>query len=288
MMNEPARVGGAGALWAVVWLAGCASSLEPRPPDSSEASGATCAGADCPADSAAATDPTRYEAREEVLAAEAKRKADAFRARLARLRAEREAREEARIAEAQQQGAAKNRAALSALTSSSRLQRAARDAKPPAAPERARLDPPPVPKSRPVERAREGVEATRETSKVVDPSPDGLLVAAWCVLGDESEAAERRMSALRREGAPRRRVGAWALAVVDVRGLEADAAAELATRGLAKRDHVCPKPSGAMRRLVRALYGPGAVGGEPPAALSRGAERLRRELEETAGLPAPE
>ena len=236
-------------------------------------------------------DDDRYEAREEVMAAEARRKAQAFRDRLERLRAEEERRARARAQQAQAEGAKKSQAVLSALAASESLADATQSAQAPRVSERARLDPPEVPRSRRVERSREGVEAATSGGAAADafgPTPEHLLRASACVLEREAEAAERTMRAARARGASRATLGEWALVVVDVGALRADIDAELEHRGLANRPQVCAKPSDPVRALIRSLYGPGAAGDAGPRATARAVERLRRELEVRAGLPVPD
>jgi hypothetical protein len=254
---------------------------------------ATCPdGAGCAGEDAESTDDgERYEAREEVMAAEARRKAQAFRDRLERLRDEEERRARERARRAQAEGAKKSQAALSALATSQSLADATEGAEAPRASARARLDEPEVPTSRPVERSRAGVAAAASGAPAADgfgPTPERLLRASACVLEREAEAAEQTMRATRARGASRQALGEWALAVVDIGALRADIDAELEHRGLANRPQVCAKPTDPVRALLRSLYGPGAAGDAGPRATARAVERLRRELEVRAGLPVPD
>lgn len=256
----------------------CAAGPEPAPP---------CPDGDCSEpDAAVADDPNRREAREQVMAAEAKKEAEAFHQRMRRLRAEEELRARARHAREQTESAARNRAALNALAGSDRLREATRHAEPPLASERPVIEELALPASAPVERVRDGVEASR-TPEAEGPPAEALLGAAFCVLDAESEAAHRSMGARRRAGAPREVLADWALAIVDLETLRDDVEEQLDPEDLANRAKVCANAPDPVRDLVRSLYGPGAAGDAGPRAASRGAGRLRRELEERAGLPAP-
>jgi len=231
----------------------------------------------------------QYEAREEVLAAEAKRRAQAFRDRLARLRAEEEARAQERAKQAQADGARRSQAVLSELTAAEPLADATQNVKAPRPEARSRVEEPELPASWRADRSAEAVSGAAAPAAVgFGPTPEAMLRASACELQREAEAAEQRLREARARGAGATDPGAWALVVVDVSALKRDIEAELDHRGLAKAPQVCANPPDPVRALIRSLFGPGATGDAGPRATSRAVERLRRELEVRAGLPVPD
>jgi hypothetical protein len=256
---------------------------------------------------APASAPTEArEARQEVLRAEAERRAEAFRQRLVQLRAEEEARARARAAAARKArtGTTGMARILTPLTDRGPSV-ASGEPRPPvsgtADARRSQTDPAEGPgdlgATAPAgrSRSRRAPMGRREPAAAVPkgparaepgfgPTPRDWLEGARCLGGKELSAVQTRMAAARRAGKPRRIQAEWALALVELQVLIDDVRAELAHRGLANREQSCGSPSPA-EGLLRQLFGPGAADAAMPDQVVRAALRVRSQLEIRAGLP---
>ncbi len=259
----------------LAFLVGCAAGCATSGPPGAETSEDTS--------EVSADDTDVYEAREEVLAAEARRKVAAFHERMSRLRADQAERAERREAEQRKSQAKRTQDMLTDLTGPGSLVTAASDARPAEARPRSAVEVPLPPSVVPAERSRRGAEEARAEEAGV-PAAE-LLRAARCLLRQSSAALEADIREARRAGDSRVDVGAYALALMDVQGLQQDVSAALSREGLANGKSPCTNPPTGVRQALEALYGEAARQRMSPEAITRGQARLRRELELRAGLP---
>ncbi|NJK89568.1 MAG: hypothetical protein HC923_09310 [Myxococcales bacterium] len=258
---------------------------------------AACAGAQAPPPSASpepCEDPTceessslggedRLEARQEVLQGEERKRTEAFRSRLERLRTQEELRSRQRFEELRARNATTTQALLSGLTGSSALAEATRGARRPAPPPR--LERELVTPSLPASRAPDAVAAARSEGAI---EPGLLLWASSCLLEDEEQKLLTRLTEARRESVSPAASGDWALAYVDVQMLADAVDVRLAQDGAPKdrASSPCPPPDDPLIEALRSLYGSGALDPAGASSTVRGVARLRRELEARAGLAA--
>ena len=234
------------------------------------------------------------ESRSQVQAAEAARRAEAFRGRLADLRA----------AEEQRQVRRRPRTATVAVA---RLLERTRRPVPAPGPEsdaeqvQETADAPSVPPgsgvatetpagSVPV-RVLPGRRGAKLAPPLEDaPTPEQYLRAGRCLLEADRTKGVNQLSAYRRgPSVDRAQAGQWALVLTDADALVGRITREIAHRKLVKKDPVCMSSSvRPVVALLRSLVGP------PPASLSRargygrGLSRLEQVLEVRAGLPRAE
>lgn len=249
------------------------------------------------------TAPTeKYEAREEVMAAERKRESRAFMSRLARLRAQEEARFIARVRASTITKAApvfsedevpenealevplETQVALSSEAPPDDFPRKSA----PAPPENL-VPAPPVLSVKPVakkpsldpETSMPGMPRTLGDA----PTPELYLRGARCLLSDDRRHHNQKLLEGKKSAA-RSELGALALLLVDGDGLSARIEAELNHRGLAKTGPACAHPTlRPVVLLLRSLVGQAARSGRDADRYGRGLLRLGRELEVRAGLP---
>ncbi|MCB9651481.1 MAG: hypothetical protein H6730_33535 [Deltaproteobacteria bacterium] len=241
-----------------------------------------------------------YESEQEVAAAEQARKAGAFQDRLARLRAEHEAREATRtssVAVASDPEALEDPDEQDALLqlamagtddpvdTGSSLR--AMEAAPP---------PPPGPqvvtptRAAPLQRTAPAalpVPAAAVAAPAAVATPEELLRAGRCLVDADRRQASSVLAQLKRTpGSSRAQQGALALVMMDGQGLMDRIDAEVAHRGLAKEGPVCSSSKlASVSQELRGVLGAPPASGVDAAQYGAGLERLVEVLQTRAGLP---
>jgi hypothetical protein len=221
-----------------------------------------------------------YEAEQEVAAAEEARQVNAFQGRLARMRAEHEAREATRTStvaaapsdpEALEDEVALTLALAEEAPVDTGSSLRALEAAPP---------PPPPPQV--VVPTRAPPPAAEEA-----PTPEVLLRAGRCLIQEDRALASGLLTELKkRPGSSRAEQGALALVLMDGQALMDRVDAELVHRGLAKAGPVCSSSQlAAAGRQLRAVLGAAPAQGADASRYGAGLERLTEALQTRAGLP---